>query len=201
MAALVLGACTPSHKTPAPTDTTITQTVTETTTHPVTAKAITFHFVTPLPPGASPPKGEVEKACPYIASTPNDNPNVNVADIEGDHVYRTTNLTTMSPVGCRFYFYAPPYEPTADITTYRFASAADAANALALTARKDSEAFTSSLGHGVTGALFRASFNPEDNGQDWACGFAKGTLVVVVRTRQNVSMDPKNIAEAIVTKF
>jgi hypothetical protein len=200
VAALTLSACTKS-KTPAPIDTTVTQTVTGTRTTTAPGKAITFSFAAQLPPGAGPAKGELEKPCPYIASSPDQNPNVNVADIEGDHVYRTTQLVDMKPVGCRFYFYAGPYEPVADITTYRFASAAEATTSLSLTARKDAEAFTKSLGHGITGVLFRAKLNPEDGGNDWACGFVKGNLVIVVRTRQNVSFNAGEIAKAIVTKF
>lgn len=197
---LALAGCT-AKSSPSSNDTTITQTVTNTRTTSGGGKAIALTNVATLPPGQNPPKGEVEKACPYIASTPDENPNVNVADFEGDHVYRTTVLTGMNPVGCRFYFYAPPYEPVADITTYRFSSAVVANNSLVLTARHDTEAFNKSIATGVTGVLFRAKLNPEDGGQDWSCGFVKGDVVVIVRTRQNVSFNAGEIAGAIAAKF
>ena len=111
---IVLAGCTSSSPAPAaPSDVTHTRTVVATATPTYTPPPA--RTVTPRPPGSSLPAGEVERRCPYIASTPQDDPKVNVADIEGDHVYRTTVLTRLHPVGCRFYFYAPPYEAIADI--------------------------------------------------------------------------------------
>src|SRR5437764_14509095 len=88
---------------------TTTQTLTSSspapTYHPVPDRA-----VAPLPFGASTPKGEVDRRCPYIRTGLNQDNTYggsgNVADIEGDRIYRTTVLTGLKPVGCRWYFYA-----------------------------------------------------------------------------------------------
>src|SRR3954452_4536411 len=91
--------------------------------------------VAPLPPGAKPRAGKVEKQCPYIASTRAQNPTVNVETLNGSHVARTTVLTTMNPLGCRFYFYRSPYQAQVEIVTKRFATAAQAYNAMIVTSR------------------------------------------------------------------
>lgn len=201
----VLSACTSSSKGSGPTtDRTVTSTVTTTRTPSVTpytpAPATT---VAPLPPGAAPAKGEVEKPCPYIASTPEQNPDVNIADIEGDHVYRTTVLTNHKPVGCRFYFYAGPYEAVADIVPRTFATAKDAHNAMVLTAQAGKDAMGEpNLVKGVDGVLYRTKFFGDDGDRDWACVFAKGKVMVIVHTqRKDTSRNALYIAQAIAAKF
>ena len=159
--------------------------------------------MTPLPPGSPPPSGEVEKACPYVASTPNDNPDVNVADMEGDHVYRTTVLTALKPVGCRFYFYAGPYEAVADILPQTFATPVAANNAMV----KTGEAGANYDGRkniikGVDAIVYQTKFFGEDGNQDWACVFAKGKVMVVVHAQQtNTSFNALQIATAVAPKF
>lgn len=159
--------------------------------------------VTPLPPGAHPRAGEVEKRCPYIASTPDENARTNVADIDGSHVYRTTVLTRREPVGCRFYFYAPPYEAIADILPRRLASAARAHDAMVLTA----EAGTDAEGHrdlipGVDAVLYRTRFFGPDGARDWACAFAKGRLLVIVHTqRSDTSLNALLLARVIARRI
>jgi len=181
----------------------VTSTVVHTRTVAPTFKPTPAKSVTPLPPGQAPGKGEVERACPYIASTPTDNPDVNVADIEGDHVYRTTVLTTMKPVGCRFYFYAGPYEAIADITTQAFATAGEAHDAMVLTGNAGHQAQgVKNLVPGVDAVLFKATFFGPDGPNDWACAFAKGKVLVIVHTQQSdVSFNARSLAQAVAPKI
>lgn len=200
---VLLAACT-THSTAAPQSSVVTQTeVVGTTTPPPTYVPPPAQTVTPLPPSASPGAGEVEKPCPYIASTPEENPTTNVADIDGSHVYRTTIITTTKPVGCRFYFYAPSFYAIADIVPTTFATDVDAHNAMVLTA----DAGTEAQGHpqivpGVDAVVFRTKFFGEDGAQDWACAFAKGRVMVVVHTeRTDTSLNALELAAAIAPKF
>jgi len=163
VSALLLGGCTKSH--PVATDTTVTQTVTHTRSAPP-GTAVPVHTVAPLSPGQAPAKGEVEKPCPYIHSNFTDG-TPNVADLEGDRVYRTTVITTTNPVGCRFYFWASPYEAVADILTQRFPSAAQAQAAMLATARAGRSAENvPNLVPGVNGAAYQTSFFGPDGGRD-----------------------------------
>lgn len=202
-ATAVLGGCTPSHA-PAP-STTVTRTVVHSTTPAPTFVPSPARTVPPLPPGAHPAAGEVEKPCPYIASTPQDDPTRNVADIEGDHVYRTTVLTGLRPVGCRFYFYAPPYEAIADIQPSTFGSAVEAHNAMVLTAeRTGSDAIGKpNIAPGVDAILYRTKFFGPDGARDWACAFSTGKVMVVVHTQRSdpSSLTALELATAVAGKF
>jgi hypothetical protein len=201
-AAVLLTACT-SSKTDNPT-VDITTTHTQTSTVRPSYQPKPAKTVAPLPPGQAPLRGEVEKACPYIASTPEQNPDVNVADIEGDHVYRTTVLTAMKPVGCRFYFYAGPFEAIADITTQAFSTAQAAHNAMVLTGQAGGQAQgkKDGISQGIDAVLFKTKFYGPDGSADWACAFAKGKIMVVVRTQQtNVSANALYLAQAIAPKI
>lgn len=201
LAAAVLAGCTSAPGGPAPS---VTRTTTQMRTVAPTYVPEPARTVRPQPPESTLPRGEVERRCPYIASTPDEDPKVNVADIEGDHVYRTTVLTRRKPVGCRFYFYAPPYEAIADILPRRFATARDAHNAMVLTATKTG---TDAVGKpdivkGVDGVLFRTRFFGPDGARDWACAFAKGTLMVVVHTqRADTSLNALLLARAIAPRM
>lgn len=202
LAAALLSGCTGSAS-PAP-DVTITSTVTHTrsATPPAFTPAAAASVV-PLPPGVNPAKGEVEKPCPYIASTPAENAAVNVADIEGDHVLRTTVLTGLTPVGCRFYFYAGPFEAIADIVPRTFATAADAHNAMVLTAKAGGEPIGQpGIAPGVDAVQFRTKFFGPDGARDWACVFAKGRLMVIVHTQRfDEASSALYLAQAIAPKF
>jgi len=190
-------------------DPVITTTVTSTSAPPPPA----FHptadrAVAPLPSGAKAPKGQIDKRCPYIRTGLNQDNSyggsgVNVADIEGDRIYRTTVLTTYKPVGCRFYFFAPPYEAVADIQPRTFATAAEAHDALVLTARLGSEPISKpSFVRGVDGVLYRTAFFGQDGKRDWAFAFAKGRVLVVVHTqRKDTSLNAFDLGKAIVGKF
>jgi len=199
-ACAVLAGCTSSSK-PEVVDVTNTTTITSSTSVSGKEKPLALSTVTPLGPQQSPQSGEIEGVCPYIASTPDQNPTVNVADIEGDHVYRTTVLKKMKPVGCRFYFYAGPYEAIADFTTYRYSSDVTAHNVLVKTVTKDKKAFETAIKGTNLSYAFRAPFFGPDGGNDWACIFQKGTLLVLVRTQQPISFNAVQLAKAIAPKI
>jgi hypothetical protein len=210
VAVAVLSACT-SAKQPAPTPTPSTQVITRTTTIVTTATPTPppsfvpspARTVAPLPPGKKPPAGEVEKRCPYIASTPAQNAKTNVADINGSHVYRTTVLTKLSPVGCRFYFYSGPYQAEVDIVPRTFPTALQAHNALALTSEAGAQAHsTTGVGSGIDAVLYRTKFFGPDGARDWACAFAKGTVLVIVHTdRTDTELNALLLAKAIAGRF
>jgi hypothetical protein len=182
-------------------DVTVIQTITSTPPVPspgapyVPAPAAT---VAPLGSAhAAMPAGEVEGTCPYIS-------NDALAGLEGDHVYRTATLTGLTPVGCRFYFYAGPFEAIADILPTTFATATDAYNAMVATGAAGTETLgVKGLITGVDGVLYRtAFFGPDVAMGDWACAFAAGKVMVVVHTQQtNVSFNARAIATAIAPKF
>jgi hypothetical protein len=201
---LALGGCT-SSGTPATTTTT-----TSTVTHTRTPAGTTFRpapaaTVRPLPYGAHPHKGEKDHACPYIHAGLNVDAGhgVNLADLEGDRVYRTTLLTELHPVGCRFYFYAPPYEAIADIRPRTFGTAVEAFDAMILTARTGHELITEkNFAKGATGICFRTKYFAPDGNRDWAFVFAKGkTMVAVYTQRSDTSRNALYIARAIAGKF
>src|SRR5262249_6778836 len=86
-------------------------------------------------PGAPLPAGEVDGPCPYISTA-------DAADIEGDRIYRTTVVTSLTPVGCRFYFWCCDFEAIADVVPQTFPSAIEAHNAMVRT----SQAGTNQIG-------------------------------------------------------
>jgi hypothetical protein len=205
IAAAVAG-CTSSATVPADTTTTHTRTVTATRPPPRPhVRPEPVATVRPLPPGARPHRGERDGRCPYIRAglDVDAGGGVNLADLEGDRVYRTTLLTRYHPVGCRFYFYAPPYEAIADIRPRRFATATDAYNAMVLTARTGRELITErNFVKGLTGICFRTEYFGQDGSRDWAFAFAKGTTMVVVYTqRSDTSRNALYIARAIAGRF
>jgi hypothetical protein len=159
--------------------------------------------VAPLPPGAKPRAGEVEKRCPYIASTRAQNATVNVETINGSHVLRTTVLTGTSPVGCRFYFYAPPYQALVDIVPQRFSTPTQARNAMVVLARTGTQAAgLPQIVPGVDAVQFRTKFFASDGARDWACAFAAGnTMVVVYTDRDDQAFNAVQLAKAIAGKF
>jgi hypothetical protein len=155
-----------------------------------------------LAPGAKPPKGQVEGRCPWIASTPEQDPALNVADLNGSHVYRTT-ITTTHPTGCTFYFYSSPYQAQVQITVRQFPSAGEAHDAAVLTGQAGTHAQgQANIIAGVDAVLYRTKFFGPDAGRDWACVFAAGATMVIVHTdRNDTSQNALGIAEAIAPKF
>ncbi len=200
----VLVACSSSGK---PSPTTATQTVvsTRTSTPSVSVTAQRVATVHPLPPGAKLPHGEKEKHCPYVRTGLNQQADggVNMADLEGDRIYRTAVLTNYQPVGCRFYFYAPPYEAVADIRPFTFGSAKDAYDAMILTARTGRHLTTEKgFVKGLVGISFQTRYFGPDHQRDWAFVFAKGTAMVAIYTqRSDTSRNAVYIAKAVAGKF
>lgn len=180
---------------------------TSTVTRTKSASAPAVHVaaaktVAPLPPGVAPAAGEVERPCPYILSSQNQGPN-SMADLEGDRIYRTTVLTTMKPVGCRFYFWSGPYEAVAEIATKRYASPTVARAAMIATAKVDkgAQGYPNLLPK-IDAISYRTKFFGPDASRDWACVFVKGTLMVTVRTqRSDTSLNARLIAKAIAAKL
>jgi hypothetical protein len=201
LAAVALSACTSS---PPSTDTTNTVIVTHSpTTTPPVFKPPAAGYAGALGPGDAVPKGEAERFCPYIKSTHIEDPVNSVAVIEGDRVGRTTVLTTTKPVGCRFYFAYGPYGAIADIVPRTFATPLAAHNAMVLTAKAGRRAQgVPKLIPGVEAVLYQTKFYQPDGSTDWACVFTKGTVMVIVHTRQNdLSFNAKALATAIAPKF
>jgi hypothetical protein len=161
--------------------------------------------VSPLPPGRPAPAGERNGHCPYLRTGLDQTANrgVNLADLEGDRVYRTTLLLRDHPVGCRFYFYAPPYEAVAEIAARRLASTRIAYDAMVRTARSGREPIPErDFVPGVTGILYRTRFFGPDGRRDWAFAFADGRLLVVVRTqRSDTSRSALDIGRAVVRRI
>jgi hypothetical protein len=147
---------------------------------------------------AAMPAGEVEGTCPYIA-------NQDFADLEGDRVYRTSTITTLKPVGCRFYFWAGPFEAIGDIMPTTRATSTEAYNAMVATGAAGTGTIgVKDLVPGVDAVLYKTDYFGPDNakGGDWACAFAKGNVMVIVHTQQtNVSYNARAIAAAIAPKF
>lgn len=189
--------CTASRGAAAPTAPISTVVSTVTRTRPAPQPSFVpapVKTVAPLPPGHAAPTGEADKPCPYLASGLDEDSGTrhpNLADLEGDRVYRTTVLTTDTPLGCRFYFYAPPYEAVADIRVQRLAGEAQAHNALVLTAQRGSEEIVErNFAAGLTGICYRTRFFGPDGARDWAFAFTKGRLLVVVHTQRTDTSRP-----------
>jgi hypothetical protein len=206
VAALSAG-CT-SSRAPAPPPTTVTHTVVHTDAPSDPAATFTPEAaatVRPLPPGRQPRPGEKEKTCPYIRTGLNQQSDggVNMADLEGDRLYRTTVLTNYSPVGCRFYFYSGPFEAVADIRPFTLPSATAAYNAMVLTARTGANPIPAkNFAAGLTGISFQTKYFGPDGRRDWAFVFAKGKVMVAVYTqRKDTSRNAVYIARAIASKF
>src|SRR5262249_14683759 len=82
--------------------------------------------------------------------------------------------------GCRFYFYAPPYEAIAEIRPFTLATPHAARDAMILTAGTGRELITEqNFAPGLTGICFRTKFFRQDGTRDWAFVFAKGRRMVM----------------------
>jgi len=117
-------------------------------------------------------------------------------------VQRVTRLVSLKPVGCRFYFQYD-YHPTGDIIPTTYSSSTEAHNAMVVTAEAGQSVISvRSFVPGIDGISFRTRLNHPDNSQDWAFAFAKGNVMVVVRTDQtDTSANAIYIAKAIAGKF
>jgi hypothetical protein len=208
LSAALLTGCTGGGSDQAPITITSTETLTRSPSPTPSAKP----FVppapatrAPLPAGAAAPAGTVERLCPYIRSGLNQDPydGPNAADIEGNRIYRTVVLTTLKPVGCRFYFAYGDNHATAEIHPTTFATATDAYNAMVLTARVDPNAIgVPKFAEGADGIRFKTKFYGPDGATDGAFVFAKGKVLVVVYTEQSDNtQNALSLAQAIVGKF
>jgi hypothetical protein len=94
--------------------------------------------------------------------------------------------------GCRFYALQGsvlhsserlpgPKQPVIAVTSTRFRGALAARAALVRLARGGSNAQRASAA-GAAGICYQQRFYPPDRGRDWACAFADGATVVLVRT-------------------
>jgi hypothetical protein len=197
--ALVAG-CTSAS--PGVRDTTVVHTVTSTVHAPTPQSAPPPFTPTPattvvgLPPGAAPARGEREATCPYISTQ-------DAAETEGNRIYRTTVITSTHPVGCRFYFWCCDFHATMDIVPRAFASPLEAYNAMVRTGEAGANAIgVRALVPGVSAVLYQTKFYGPDGATDWACTFAKGRTMVIVRTNQNdVSFNAKQLAALIAPRF
>lgn len=205
-AVLVVGGCTPSGSDAGPAAGT-TQTVTGTHTPPAGATYTPPPAATvrPLVPGHAVHKSEKDGSCPYLKAGLNvdSGGGVNMADLEGDRVYRTTRLTAYRPIGCRFYFYAPPYEAVADIRPRTFPTPTAAFNAMVRTAEAGGDPIPErEFVTGLTGICFKTKYFGPDGANDWAFVFSKGRVLVTVYTqRKDTSRNALYIGKAIAGKF
>ncbi|HET6210201.1 MAG TPA: hypothetical protein VFD94_07455 [Jatrophihabitans sp.] len=159
-------------------------------TQPSTAPRSTI-LTTPRP-SLSTPHGvkEVDGSCPYISSQA-------FANGEGDRVGRVTVLQT-KPVGCRFYFQYDDSAVIGEIDLDTFATATQAYNAMVLSAKGHPEVQSDpAIGNGAV------AFQRDLQGtRTWQCVFAKGTVVVTVRTRQpDPALNAFNLAREIAPKI
>lgn len=203
---LLVAGCSASTPSRRPATSTVVQTVVQTETPAAPSfRPAPATTVRPLAPGANPPAGEKDGLCPYIRTGLDEQSDggVNMADLEGDRIYRTTRLTTYKPVGCRFYFYAPPYEAVADIRPMTFPNPTAARDAMILTAEAGQNAITErGFVAGLDGICFQTRFFGPDGRRDWAFVFAKGKVMVGVYTqRSDTSRNALYIGRAIAAKF
>ncbi len=196
--ATLLAGCSADHPAPAPVTVTnsVTLTRSPSATVPAPASVPTLTTVAPLPPGVAVPAGERESDCPYIDTA-------TARDLEGNRIYRTTVTTAPGPVTCRFYFWCCDYHATLEIAPFAMPSADAAYNAMVETGRAGANVTgVKDLVPGVDAVLFQTAFYGPDAGRDWACAFAKGTTLVVVRTNQtDVSFNARRIAETVAPRF
>jgi len=188
------------------TSVTRTQTLTPPSSGGVSVFGLATTDVPARPPDGALPSGEIDGSCPYIKAGLNIEPTssgADFADLEGDRVQRVTRLTTLDPIGCRFYFQGD-YHPIGDILPSTYSSAIEAHNAMVATAQVGANARgVPSFVPGADGVSFQTRLNAPDDGNDWAFAFAKGNVMVVVRTNQDraTPANAENIAKAIVAQF
>lgn len=149
-------------------------------------------------PGGALPAGYVQGDCPYIS-------NADAEPAAGTHIYLSA-VTQTNPVSCLFWYYSAPYYPAASIEVTSFSSAVAAHNAMVQTAALGLDAskqypYPNFEGSGADLISYEATFTNYPGGPYWACAFAKGNTMVVIRTSQNLSKDALNVAKLIVGKF
>jgi hypothetical protein len=162
--------CTAGRTPPPPTTSVITRTVAPDAT----------------PVRTGPTRSATAPACPLIDRQA-------AADDLGMRLDRITVLRADGRVvGCRIYALQgsplsqserlpPGSQPALEVTLTRYRSAKSAYNAMVLAARRGTHPQQTRL-HATTGVCFQTAFFPADRGRDWACSFARGATLVLVRT-------------------
>jgi hypothetical protein len=165
-------ACTACTKSVTQIDTTTTTVVTSTVDH--------------RPVRTGPTTAAAASRCPFVDEQA-------AADYAGMRLARITVLRSDGKVvGCRIYALQnsplhnseklpPANQPAVEITLTRYRSAAAAHDAIVLAARAGTNPQQVRIGT-TTGVCFQTRFYAKDDGQDWACAYAAGTTLVLVRT-------------------
>jgi hypothetical protein len=110
----------------------------------------------------------------------------------GMRLGKITRLSGRAVAGCRFYAlqgsslstseHLPgPGQPVLEIITKRYATAVEAQDVVALTARSAHNAQRVKLGK-TKGACFQINFFAKDHGKDWACAASKKRTEVIVHS-------------------
>jgi hypothetical protein len=176
LAALGGAACTAGGNTPAASRT-VTETRVATTTPPP-------H---PVPLNTGPTISAKADRCPLL----------DTQRAAGDVGMRLARITVQrsggAVVGCDFFALqnSPlatserlpgPNQPVISLRIEHYVDATAAHNAMVLRAQAGTDAGTTQLPGGVVGVIYRARFDPQDAGGDWACAFARGAVLTVVQT-------------------
>jgi hypothetical protein len=199
IAALVLAACG-GHRAASPSTIVVTSTTTVTRITSAPPASTTYRpapamTVPPAPPDAPLPAGYRDAECPYLDRQ-------TAQDLEGNRISRVA-VGPAHPVSCRFYFWCCDYHATLDIAPTIFPNADAAYNAMVRTGQSGGNVQPAAdLAPGVDGVLYQSLFYGPDGAKDWACAFAAGRTMVVVRTDQStVSLDARRVAQEIARRF
>jgi hypothetical protein len=199
IAAQLLGACS-GHTAPLRSTIVVTSTTTVTRTASAPAAVSTYRpppatTVPPAAPSTPLPAGYRDAECPYLDRQ-------TAQDREGNKISRVA-VSTAQPVSCRFYFWCCDFHATLEIAPTVFPTADAAYNAMVRTGQSGRNGQPAAgLAPDVDGVLYQTRFYDPDGERDWACAFAAGRTMVVVRTDQStVSLDARRIAEAIAGRF
>jgi hypothetical protein len=191
-------ACAKSSPTgPVTSDSTVVITVPPANTQPVSTATVSEKTAT---------------ACPYIPE--------NVASNDsGMRLDRITEIIQAGRlVGCRFYALQhatlqcdeaclqgerlPPGDvPAIEIRLTEYASTVDAHNAFVKTGEAGTNDEQDEIVTGNTGLCYLTTLWKDDDGQDWACAFSKGSTAVVIRTVVNgSSLNVQAVAHAVYSR-
>jgi hypothetical protein len=163
---------------------------------------------------ASPATGPVPAGETTVRATPCPLLKTSVAaDAVGMRLARSEVLVNRGRVtGCRFYALqrSPlhtserlpgPDQPVLAVTSGRYRSA-DAARAELVTLAHAGRNPQRADVEGAPGACYQDDFSPADGGRDWACAFAVGTTVVLVRTVvTSPALTVVQVARAVLPEF
>lgn len=159
--------------------------------------------VGPVPAGATTVRAG---PCPLLRASV-------AADAVGMRLARTEVLVNRGrATGCRFFAlqHSPlhsserlpgPHQPVIAVTSSRYPSRDAARAALVRLARGGANAQRAEAA-GAAGVCYQESFYRPDQGRDWACAFARGTSVVLIRTVvTSPALNVIQLARAILPEF